>query len=49
LLVGVFARGGSWALRTDLVDLGGLAELLLGLVVRHLGGLIEGIEESVVD
>ena len=28
--------------RTDLVDLGGLAELLLGLVVRHLDGLISG-------
>ena len=28
--------------RTDLVDLGGLAKLLLGLVVRHLDGLISG-------
>ena len=37
-------------LRTDLVDLGRLAEVLLGLVVRHLGGWgSNGVEGSVVD
>jgi len=29
--------------RTDLVDLGGLAEVLLGLVIRHIGGLVSEV------
>ena len=49
LSVACFSVLGTLRWRTDLVDLGRLAKLLLGLVVRHLGWLVSVVEVLVVD